>query len=156
MENVTSPNDDYELWTLLLLTTRLLLKAREGELKEYGISTPQSAAMNAIQTIGDECTPAKVSRRLLKESHTVSGLLCRMEKQGLVKKNKDLDKKNLVRVSLTESGEQVYNQTIKRESIHRIMSSLSEKERQQFNSYLERLRDEALKVIGLNRLSSFM
>ena len=67
-----------------------------------------------------------------------------MEKQGLVKKVKDLDRKNLVRITLTEEGHQAYRESIKRESIHRIMSSLSEEERQQLKSSLLKLRDTAL------------
>ena len=66
-----------------------------------------------------------------------------MEKQGLVRKVKDLDRKNLVRVVLTEKGREAYYHSTKRESIHQIMSFLSEEERQQLRHCLQTLRDKA-------------
>jgi DNA-binding MarR family transcriptional regulator len=67
-----------------------------------------------------------------------------MEKKGLITKVKDSDRKNMWRVALTEKGQNAYRQSVKRESIHAAMSSLSEKERLQLGSYLEKLRDCAL------------
>ena len=76
-------------------------------------------------------------------------ILSRMEKQGLVKKVKDLDRKNLVRVCLTDKGRQVYHEAVKRETIVKILSCLSETEGQQLASSLKRLRDKALKDLGI-------
>ena len=64
---------------------------------------------------------------------------------------KDLDRKNLVRVALTEKGRKAYYQSTKRESIHNITSSLSEEECQQMLSYLKTLCDKALKGLGMER-----
>lgn len=38
----------------------------------------------------------------------MSGLLDRMEKQGLVRKVNDLERKNPIRVAVTEKGEEAY------------------------------------------------
>jgi DNA-binding MarR family transcriptional regulator len=78
-----------------------------------------------------------------------------MEKEGLVRKTKDLERKNLIRVSLTEKGQQAYYQSSRLESVHRIMSSLSEEERQQLSSCLETLRDRALKELGMEQRPPF-
>jgi len=72
-----------------------------------------------------------------------------------VRKTKDLHKKNLVRVSLTGKGEQAYNQSTKIESIHKIMSSLSEEEHQRLDLYLKTLRDRALKELGIDHKPPF-
>ena len=72
-----------------------------------------------------------------------------MVKKGLVEKIKDLDKRNLIRVSMTKKGLKVYYQTTKRRFIHNIMASLSDEEQQQFRSCLEKLRTKALKELGM-------
>ena len=58
-----------------------------------------------------------------------------------------MERKNLVRVSMTEKGKQAYEQSTKRKSIHKVMSVLSEQERQQLLASLEKLRNRALKEI---------
>jgi len=64
-----------------------------------------------------------------------------------LRKTQDLDRKNLVRVSITEKGQQAYHKSTMRKSIRKIMSSLSEEERQQLRSYLEKLQNKAFKEL---------
>ncbi len=125
------------------------MKARWEELAQYNVPPVQAAVLFIIQAIGYRATPAEISRWFFRQSHSVSELLSRMEKGGLVRKVKDLDRKNLVRVELTEKGRETYHQSMKRVSIHNIMSSLSEEEHQQLRSCLQKLRDKALKEIGI-------
>ena len=124
-------------------------------MSQYGISSMEAALLFLIKAIGDKATPAEITRWFIRESHTVSETLSRMESKGLVRKVKDLERKNLVRVILTEKGEQAYNQADKRESIHQIMASLSKEQRQQLKSCLEILREEALKELGIDRKAVF-
>jgi len=70
-----------------------------------------------------------------------------MEKRGLVRKRKDPDRKNLIRVDLTEKGKQAYEKSSGRESIHHIISALSKEEHQQLSLYLQKLRDRALEEL---------
>ncbi|MFH1925918.1 MAG: MarR family transcriptional regulator [Chloroflexota bacterium] len=139
---------DYELWMLLAQAREAMYKARQKELRRYNLSPRQSAVLFIIRAIGDKVTPAEISRRLLRESHSVSEIISRMEKQGLLKKVRDLDRKNLVRIELTEKGSEAYSQAIKRDSIHKIMSALSDEERRQFSTMLKTIRDRALKESG--------
>jgi DNA-binding MarR family transcriptional regulator len=149
MNSMLSADQDYNLWVLLRQTRDAMVKAREKELEKYGISSIQAAVLFNIQTIGPEATPAEISRRLVREPHSVSGLLNRMEKQGLITRVKDLPKRNMVRVSLTEKGREVYELSTKRLSMHDTMSVLSEGERSQLWNMLEKLRDKALKLAGI-------
>jgi len=148
MEDLLPKDEDYELWVLLYQAKDAIEIAREKELRPYGISPMQAAVLFIVQAIGDKATPAEISRWMFRQHHSVSGLLNRMEKAGLVKKTKDLDRKNLVRVTLTEKGQQAYRDSLKRESLHNIMPSLSKEKRQQLKSYLKELRDTALKEVG--------
>jgi len=140
-------DEDYNLWVLLHQTTDAVLRARQKELDQFGISVIEVGVLVVTQAIGEKATPSEISRRIFREPHTVSALLNRMEKRGLVKKTHDLDRKNLVRVSITDKGQQAYHKSTMRKSIRKIMSSLSEEERQQLRSCLEKLRNKAFKEL---------
>ena len=145
MNALLTTDRDYNLWVLLHQAKDAVFKAREKELSQYGISTMEAAALFIIQAIGNKPTPAEISRWIFREHHTVTALLSRMEKKGLITKVKDPDRKNTWRVDLTEKGQNAYRQSVKRESIHAAMSPLSQNERQQFESYLKKVRDQAFK-----------
>ena len=130
------------------MTERTIFKVREKELAQYGITVEQAAVCFYIQIIGDRATSAELSRWVLREPHTISMIVARMEKKGLVRKIRDLDR-NQVRVVLTETGQQAYYQSTKRESIHRIFSSLTVEECKQMRLYLNKLQDEALRELGM-------
>jgi DNA-binding MarR family transcriptional regulator len=140
---------DYNLYRLLAQTRTMLSRIREKELYRYGILARNAAALQAIQAIGDKATPAEVSRWLCREPHTVSSLLVRMEEKGLIKKTKDLDKRNLVRITLTEKGLLAHKRTTERKSIHELISSLSKKEQKQLTTILEKLRSKAMEKLGI-------
>lgn len=150
MKNLHFRDEDYATLALLHLTVSAILKARQKELYKYGISNMQAAILSLIQVIGDKATPAELSRWLFRAPHSVSNLVSRMEKKGLVKKVNDLDRKNLVRVAITEKGQQVYDESGKMKSVNRIMSALSEEERQQLWSCLNKLWDGALEEQGIH------
>lgn len=148
MKNSSCEGPDY-VWVMLHQARDVIFKVRERELKKYGISSRKAAVLFNIEAIGYKSTPSEIARHLLRESHSVSSILDRMEKQGLVKKVKDLDRKNMVRVYLTDKGQKVYDKAAKRESICEIISCLSDEERRQLISSLKKLRNKALKQLGL-------
>lgn len=101
MKNYSFVDQDYELWVLLHQPRDAVFKAREKELSPYGISTMQAAVLFIILAIGNEATPTEISRWLLREPHSVSNLLSRMEKEGLV--TKDGKDNRIVHNSLIEN-----------------------------------------------------
>ena len=142
----SSPKDnDYYIWILLNQARDSILRFRENELRPYGISAMEAGALIIIQTIGNKTTPAEISRWIFREHHTVTALLGRMEKKGLITKTKDSGRKNMWRVSLTKKGRSAYRQALKNEAIRVSLSSLSENEHQQLELYLRKVRDQALK-----------
>ena len=133
----------------------MVFKATQKELRQYGVSPEEAAVLSVVHFLGNRVTPAEISRWLLREPHTVSGILNRMEKKRLVRKTKDSERKNRVRVTLTEKGQQAYYQSTKIDSIRKIMSSLSEEECQQLSSCLKTLRARALKELGVDQEPPF-
>jgi DNA-binding MarR family transcriptional regulator len=138
-DDISSDRDNL-LWSLLFLTKDIGPKAKNKELRQSDISSEQGAVLFIIQSMGDRATPAEISRWLLQRRHSIAGLLRRMEKDGLVRMTKDLDGKDMIRVTLTEKGKRIYHQIIKLRSIHQIMSSLTKEQEQQLRSGLETLK----------------
>jgi DNA-binding MarR family transcriptional regulator len=132
-------------------TRYAIYRSREKELQRYGVSPEQVGVLFIVQALDNKATPSEISRYILRQPHTVSALIERMADKGLVKKVHDLDRKNLVRVSLTEKGQKVYDISTKRGPIHRIMNILSSEERTQLRMILEKLMSQARKEIGLDR-----
>jgi DNA-binding MarR family transcriptional regulator len=147
----SAEDEDQDLWLLLTHARYAVFRAREKELQRYGVSPEQVGLLFVVQALGNKATPAALSRFILRQPHTVSALVDRMARRGLVKKVKDLDRKNLVRVVMTEKGQKTYELSTKRGPIHRIMSTLNPEERKQFKDYLERILAKARKEIGMDR-----
>lgn len=152
MQEMPLTDSDFNMWTLLTRTRHAIYRAEQKELSGFGISPEESAVLFAIYKIVNDSaipTPAEISRRIFRESQSVSAIIDRMVQEGLVKKVRDLDKKNLVRVVVTEKGQHAFEESTKRTALHKIMASLSEEEYQQLSLSLKKLFVEALGYIGM-------
>src|SRR3972149_3534581 len=86
MNKHLSEDPNYRLWILLHQTRDVFHKVRKKEVAKYGITATQSAVLFIISANGGQATPTVISNWFLREPHTISSVLTRMEKQGLVSK----------------------------------------------------------------------
>jgi len=147
--NKSPVNGHVSLIWLLFHVRHVLFQARANELAKYGVTPMQATIMFIARSIGDEATPAEISRWLFLKPHSVSGLLTRMERDGLIKKVKDLERKNQVRIVLTEKANGLYRKSVSSRSFHHIMSCLPDEEAKQLEATLQKLRDRALKELSV-------
>ena len=155
MKNSTSEDEIYNLWTMLEQAHSGITLARDHELEPHRLSTIKDSALFIIDSIGPEATPAEISRWILRRPHSVSGLLDRMEKEGFIKKTKDLQKKNLVRVTITAQGRKAYSTSLKRKAFNQVFNALTADEREKLYGYLDKLRAKAIKVAGVTSKPPF-
>jgi len=151
----TTTDRDYKLWWVIVQARTAMVRAREKELKQYQLTTREAAVMYIIQAIGGRATTTDISRYSLRKPHAVTDLLKRMEKKGLIINTQEKIKRNICNVSLTEKGEKAYRQSAKRESIHTIMSSLTEIESKRLESYMNKLHNKALELWAHERTLPF-
>ncbi|MFC1983145.1 MarR family winged helix-turn-helix transcriptional regulator [Chloroflexota bacterium] len=151
MKKRLDSEQDYGLYVLLLRTARVFGKVRARELSEHGLSSAQVGVLVIAYTTGGNATPAEIMRQMHREPHTISALLRRMEEKGLVRRVKDLSRKNQIRIELTQNGMEAYCQSTNREAIQKMFSALSEEERKSLKSALEKLKGSALKILGADR-----
>jgi len=149
MTDVSPATNDYELWVLLHQTRDAIYKAREKEVEVYGLTPIKAATVFIIQAIGDRATPAEIARWLLREPNSVSELLDRMAKDGLIIKTRDLERKTQVRITLTEKGHQALEQSRDYKTVQNILSALSGEEKKQMRLLLEKLRARAVEELDL-------
>jgi len=144
---------NFEIWAAMHQARDTMARCREREIKPAGISGIQAAVLWIVKNTTAPSTPAEISRWMFREPHTVSSLLKQMEKHGLVRKVRDLDRKNLVRIEVTEKGEAAYHQSrANARVIDDIFSCLSDEEVETLLSYLKKLRGKALEKLGGRKL----
>jgi DNA-binding MarR family transcriptional regulator len=148
--NYEAAIEGYVLFHLLRQTADAIHKSRELELKSYGISPQQSGALVCIRTLGKKATPAELSRWLFREPNSVTILLNRMQRMGLIKKKADTKRKNLIRLSLTKKGNEAYKHAIEMETFYSLVENLPEKKRKQLWSLLQEIREQVFKDLHLD------
>ncbi len=149
MEKVVTIDFKHALWQLLNRTRHLVYKNRMRELKDNGVSYNNAMILYTALRLGKGATPAQISRGLSLERHTVSESLIKMENEGLIRRIKDLSRKNLIRIEVTDKGFEVYRRSANRESTKGIMSVLAREEQYELWRLLAKVRDEAARQLGL-------
>jgi len=144
-------DEDYMLWRLFTQTRNAIHKLRNKELLRYGLTSRKAAILLILQAVKkDDVNSYKIAKWLILEHHSVSELIKRMEKEGLVNRLHDQDNNGRsIRIRLTDKGVKAAEQAGKAESFHQVMAILSDKEREHFISTLKRLRNNALKELRI-------
>ena len=151
MKAKASVGRESELWTLLNQAQHAAIRASETELRQLGVPQMHAEVLMIVKGEDGPVTPAEISRSLFREPHTISGLLTRMEKQGLVKRVRDLQRKNMVRIAITDKGEKAYRKLGDVNAINSIMSCLSSKEQEGLRDTLLKLRRKALEELRMRQ-----
>jgi DNA-binding MarR family transcriptional regulator len=144
-----SVSDEYfMLWVLIAQTKDAILRARELEYARYGISNERRAILAIVQRNGGRSTPVDIARDLFRELHSVTEMLVRMERDGLIVRHKGTGRSK-VEVSLTEQGLDVFHQSLNSEADSKIFSVLTKKQRERFAQYLWKLRGRTMEHLGI-------
>jgi MarR family transcriptional regulator, organic hydroperoxide resistance regulator len=142
-------SDEYfMLWVLIAQTKDAILRARELEYARYGISNERRAILTIVQKSGGRATPVDIARDLFRELHSVTEMLIRMEKDGLVTRRKGTGKSR-IEVGLTDKGLDVFNQSLHSETDAKIFTALTKKQRERLSQYLWKLRRQTLAHLGI-------
>ena len=134
----------YPLWVALTRSHYYLQKLRNEQLKKIGLSMTQSTVLAIVhrsKLFGVDATPAEISKNLLKAPSTTTELISRMVDQGMVKKVQDLERRNMVRIELTELGKSLYEKSINVDYFSKIFSKLEPKRRKRLITDLSFLID---------------
>ena len=143
------------LYILLDQTDGIVTSAVELEIKHLKMTQPQVKVLTMLSRQDKPATLEELANWTLKEFNSVSTLINRMEKKGLVKKSKkNGDLKTYV--TLTEKGSDLYHKQVTERSIHLIFDKLSPEEKKQLDSILKKVRDTTRDLLGLDYRPPFL
>ena len=137
-------------WLLCRQTYNLVFKCEDAVFAEAGLTTQKHAVLAAVNYIDDPVTVTEVARWLDRNPNGISTLVDRMEKDGLVKRARDLRDRRSVRLVMTRKGKDIFEQaTISGwELVQEILSYLSDEDIMTLNSLLERMREKAFEYLN--------
>jgi DNA-binding MarR family transcriptional regulator len=140
-------NEHEIAWAEMSVTSTILRRAWEMELARVGLTVPQTLVLIIVQSSPEPITPMKLSKLMHREPHTISALLTRMEAQGLVKKERNLERGNWVRVSLTKKGKEAYERQVVAREVRNITECLSKQELDALNKMNRKLRARGAELL---------
>jgi len=137
-------NSSYNLYAHIYLTHKALFKARYSEIKDLGITPMELALLTIVNGLGGAATPAEISQLIMRNRSTVSGLLNRMERNGLIKRSGYEENKKLRKVTLTKKGQNALEQTGRSDVLDDITGSMSDEDFKQLWMLLEKIQSAAM------------
>ena len=143
-------NQRLTTWLLCRQTHNLVFKCEDAVFSEAGLTTQKHAVLAAVNYIDDPVTVTEVARWLDRNPNGISTLVDRMEKDGLVKRARDLRDHRAVRLVMTRKGNDIFKQaTISGwELVQEILSCLSDEDIRTLNSLLDRMREKAFEYLN--------
>jgi len=141
--NSESENTVLRLWLLLRRVGDALALCQDSVFGKYGLTTEQFGVLTSIKSRGPS-RPTDLSHILERTPNSVSMLIDRMVKAGLVRRTRDRKDRRVVTVSLTSKGEAAVEPAIPAgwEFIHQILSPLSYDDQRTLASLLETVKCE--------------
>jgi DNA-binding MarR family transcriptional regulator len=138
----------HKVWELLAHNNRLFFSLVKGELSKLGITLPQIFVLDEIKdgpkTIGE------ISRAVELSNSTVSGIVDRLERDKLVRRQRDQTDRRVVWVFLAEEAIEMLSKTIpfmKDDYQKHLFTNLTSEEIQGLEESLQLLNTSLLKKI---------
>ena len=103
--NSESGNTVMKLWLLMHRVHDALVLCEDSVLSEYGLTMEQFGLLGALKGSGSSLRPVDLALLLERSPNSVSMLVDRMVKAGLVKRTRDRKDRRTVNVFLTSKGE---------------------------------------------------
>jgi len=137
-------------WILLRQAYNLILKCEDQVFSEYGLTTEQHAVLMTIKHISEPVRPTDVARWLDRSVNSVSMIIDRMVKAGLVRRVRDRKDRRTVNLTITSKAEKAFVPATAAGwgLIQEILSPLSDEDRLTLIRLLETLRDKTYDYLG--------
>ena len=139
------PELAHEVLTAIRQIVRRVSEHSKQLSKEVGLTVPQLVCLKAVGEAGpdDPLTLARLASRVQLSSATVSRIVDRLVRAGLVSRERGTTDRRLVRIRLTEAGEERFDalpRPLQEEFLQRL-EGLPEGERRELVVALQRIAD---------------
>ncbi len=138
-------------WTLLRQTWSVMDKAAEMRLAKVKLTPEKVAVLWICRDYPGLLTTAEIARFLSRQSQSVTGLLNRMEEEGLVTRAPKRKGRPFTEIKLTEKGEKActVGVAVVKALVAETAPVLTRDERQRLHGYLEALRRQMVDSMHL-------
>lgn len=138
------------LWRQVYQTYTLLKQCEDRIVAEYGLTTEQFAVLGAVNYLGGSTKVTDIAQWLERSTNSISMIVDRMVKAGLVRRLRNTADRRVVRVVSTGKGEAALKPAnlASLETIQKILSPLSSEERSTLLSLLGTVKYEILKCLN--------
>ena len=138
---------NFSLWRMLDHARFMIARSREMELSKYDLTPEQSHVLDILRESEGSTTINQLVDITQRQHHSISTLIDRMTRQGLVSKKKAGVDKRKYEVLVTEKGKEMAEK-MTRNSVDMIFSCLTEEEKTQLRSSMIKLTIEAYRMLG--------
>jgi DNA-binding MarR family transcriptional regulator len=141
-----SENTVLRVWLLLHRVRDALFLCEDSVFADYGLTTEQFTLLAAVKGGGGSLRPSDLASYMERSPNSVSMLVDRMVKAGLVKRARDRKDRRVVNVTLTGKGEKAVEQAAPAgwELVEKVLSPVSGRDRRALASLLETIKCECL------------
>lgn len=157
--NIISPGKEgqktskFDLWGVLAWTTRAISRSRFLEIGDVGLTPEKARILHIIQIHGGFVPQNKISDITMRRQHSVSDLINRMVREGLIFKTKrSVDRVYMVKMS--KKGKEKYHK-LKRNTLNEIFSVLTPEDRRNLHMILNKLLGKSRNLLGLDYTTPF-
>ncbi len=139
--NIEQENTVLRLWLLFRRVGDRLATCQDLVYGKYGLTSEQFGLLAAIKSRGP-LRPSDLAKLLERTPNSMSMLIDRMVKAGLVRRTRDRKDRRVVTVSMTEKGRTAVEPAIPAgwELIHELLLSLSDDEKRDLADMLEKVK----------------
>ena len=141
----------HRVWINWYHTDGLVTKYADNSLiKIRGLSYQQFLVLIVMNKLGANANATEIAELLGKNTNTLSTMLDRMEKKGLVKKTRDTQDRRLVWAVMTPKGQEKLTAATKASLLvfEQLASCFSKEEMNKFDTLLEKLMKNTNKLVN--------
>jgi DNA-binding MarR family transcriptional regulator len=148
--NLGLANTDLRFWFLIHRTRDWFRVCEDQIFREHGLTTEQYAVLATMKYLGNPTRPTDIARWLERSTNSISIIIDRMVKAGLIKRVRDKSDRRVVQLSITSKGENTLKPATSAglEFIQKVLSPLSREDRRTLVALLETLKYEAFKYVN--------
>jgi MarR family transcriptional regulator, 2-MHQ and catechol-resistance regulon repressor len=133
-------------WILLHQTLNSVIKCEDKVYAKTGLTTQQHAILMAIKNASAPATPTQIADWVDRNLNSITLIVDRMEKNGFVKRVRDIQDRRSIRLSITEKGELYLKNSAQGgwDLIQEVLDVLSDEEIETLKGLLEKVRYKAI------------
>ncbi len=152
--NVTTDYTPYntvtKLWFMIHRTHDMLKMCEDQVFAEYKLTTEQYLVLMAIMYLGEHARPTDIAQWLGRSTNSVSMIVDRMVKAGLLRRARSRNDRRVVNVFITSKAENALKPAIRAgwEYVWKIISPLPDEDRHTFMRLLETVQYETSRYLN--------